>query len=71
MKIRNVIVRTNKNHVESEVFLDSVDMKSGFYVSQVVYPVSESDSPVCAVIAGIPSDHVMTCADAVPASFDG
>ncbi|MCQ2241587.1 hypothetical protein [Treponema sp.] len=67
MKIKDISVRTLKNHVETEVSFDSLNFKQNCYLVQSVYLASDKEIVSCQMTAGIPFLKVMTCADAVPA----
>lgn len=67
MLIKNISVRTIKNHVETEVFLDASCAGCGCYLVQSVSLSSDPEIIACEMNAGVPSEKVMTCADAVPA----
>ncbi len=67
MLIKNVSVRTKKNHVETEVFLDAYCADCGCYLAQSVILSSDPGIIACEMTAGVPGEKVLTCADAVPA----
>lgn len=67
MIIKNISVKTCKNHIETEISFDSDGFISGCYLIQTVSPVYDGNMVVCQIAAGISSTKVLSCADAIPA----
>lgn len=67
MTVKNISVKTCKNHIEAEISFEPDGFKDGCYMVQTVSPVFDGEMVACQMTAGIPSLRILSCADAMPA----